>query len=130
MEVYLVWKSLRDLTLSLSPHIQQLLGEIKNNTGYDQPITLNEIKEREDVYLLDVRPSDEFNQKHILNANSIPIEELNSRLGEIPKDKLIITYCRGMFCFVADEAVKMLHHNGFNAKKIEESVLDYQIKSE
>ena len=130
IEVYLAWKGLRDLTLSVSPHVQQIMDEIRENFGYDEPSALTEIKEREDVCLLDVRPQDEYEKSHILNALSIPLNELNNRIREIPKDKLVIAYCRGMFCLEADKAVKILHTNGYNAKKIEESVLDYQIDSE
>jgi len=130
IEVYMVWKSLRDLTLSVSPHIQQTITEIRENFEYKNPLTLNEIKERKDIYLLDVRPIDEFEKGHIPQATSIPLEKLKNCLEKIPKDKLIITYCRGMFCLVADEAVKILIKNGYNAKKIEESVLDYNIISE
>lgn len=129
-EVYLVWKSLRDLTLTISPYIQDTINEIRKNNKYDAPITLDKIKERDDVYLLDARPKDEYHKGHILNAHSVPIDELNDRLNEIPKDKLVIAYCRGMFCSIADEAVKFLHTEGYNAKKIEESVLDYQISVE
>lgn len=130
MEVYMAWKSLRDLTLSVSPHIKQTIAEIRDNFEYENPLTLNEINERKDIYLLDVRPIDEYEKGHIPNATSIPLEKLKNRLEEIPKDKLVITYCRGMFCLVADEAVKILIKNGYNAKKIEESVLDYNIISE
>jgi rhodanese-related sulfurtransferase len=130
MEVYMAWKSLRDLTLSVSPHIEQTIKEIRGNFEYENPLTLNEINERKDIYLLDVRPVDEYEKGHIPKATSIPLEKLKNRLEEIPKDKLVITYCRGMFCLVADEAVKILIKNGYNAKKIEESVLDYNITSE
>ncbi|HZJ35140.1 MAG TPA: metalloregulator ArsR/SmtB family transcription factor [Gillisia sp.] len=130
MEVYVAWKSLRDLTLSVNPHVKQTITEIRDNFEYENPLTLNELNERKDIYLLDVRPIDEYEKGHIPNAISIPIEELKTRLEEIPKDKLVIAYCRGMFCLVADEAVKVLHSNGYNAKKIEESVLDYQMANE
>jgi rhodanese-related sulfurtransferase len=126
-EVYLVWKSLRDLTLTISPYIQDTINEIREYNKFDAPITLDKIKERNDVFLLDVRPKDEYDKGHILNALSLPIDELNDRLNEIPKDKLVIAYCRGMFCSIADEAVKILHTKGYSAKKIEESVLDYQL---
>lgn len=130
MEVYMAWKSLRDLTLSVSPHIEQTMTEIRESFEYENPLTLNEINERKDIYLLDVRPVDEYEKGHIPKATSIPIEKLINRLEEIPKDKLVITYCRGMFCLVADEAVKILHEKGYKAKKIEESVLDYQMAIE
>ena len=126
-EVYLVWRSLRDLTLRISPYIRDSINEIRENNEYDDPITLEKIVKRDDVYLLDVRPKDEYEKGHIPNALSVPFNELYDRLGEIPKNKLVIAYCRGMFCSIADEAVKILHTQGYNAKKIEESVLDYQI---
>lgn len=128
-EVYLAWKSLRDLTLSISPYIREAVHEIREKNKYDDPVPFEVIERRMDVYLLDVRPKDEYDKGHIPNAFSVPIEELNERMGEIPKDKLVIAYCRGMFCSIADEAVKMLHVKGYNAKKIEESVLDYQTAS-
>ena len=130
MEVYLSWKSLRDLTVSVSPHIEKILAEIRGSFDYEEPIALSEIQERRDIYLLDVRPFDEYEKNHIPKATSIPLEELKNRLEEIPKDKLVITYCRGQFCLIADEAVKVLHSNGYHAKKIEESVLDYQITTD
>jgi rhodanese-related sulfurtransferase/DNA-binding transcriptional ArsR family regulator len=129
-EVYKVWKSLRDLTLSISPYIHELMNQNRDKYMEGKLLSMDKIIDRDDVYLIDVRPKDEYDAGHIPNATSIPIQDLNIRLAEIPKDKLVITYCRGMFCSVADEAVKILLENGYNAKKIEESVLDYQIKTE
>ncbi|MBL4862620.1 MAG: metalloregulator ArsR/SmtB family transcription factor [Crocinitomicaceae bacterium] len=129
IEVYRAWKSLRELTLSSSSQVSDIMVDMQENFDYDSSYHWNDIKERKDIYLLDVRPEDEFAQNHISRATSIPLKELNDRLTEIPKNKLIITYCRGMFCLMADEAVKILHSNGFNARKIEESALDSQIDS-
>jgi len=127
MEVYKAWKGLRDLTLNISPYIQEAVHEIRKKNKYGTPIPFEEIVRRKDIFLLDVRPRDEYDKGHIPNAFSVPIEELTERMDEIPKDKFVIAYCRGMFCSIADEALKMLHTRGYNAKKIEESVLDYQI---
>lgn len=129
MDVYLAWKNLRDLTRSTTPHVDRLMDEIRENNSFDKPFSLDKIKGRTDVCLLDVRPKDEFDKGHIPNAISVPIKELSIRLDEIPRDKLVVAYCRGMFCSIADEAVNMLHEKGFNAKKIEESVLDYKIET-
>lgn len=126
-EVYVAWQRLRDLTLTISPYIREAIHEIRADNEYAEPITLDMIKDRGDVYLLDVRPKDEYQKGHIPDALSVPLDELNERLSEIPRDKLVVAYCRGMFCSIADEAVKILHAKGYNAKKIEESVLDYQI---
>jgi rhodanese-related sulfurtransferase len=105
-----------------------LLGDFRYRCHqYDLPVDLEKINEREDVCLLDVRPKDEYEKGHIPNTLSVPVDELNDRLNEIPKDKRVIAYCRGMFCSFADEAVKILHPKGFKARKIEENFIDYQI---
>ncbi len=48
------------------------------------------------VVLLDVRTKEEFAQGHIPGAQSIPINELEQRLRELPADKTqpILVYCR------------------------------------
>ena len=47
------------------------------------------------VILLDVRNQDEFDNYHIVGSLLIPVDELESRLSEIPdKDALIIVFCR------------------------------------
>jgi len=42
---------------------------------------------------LDVRGTDEWNQAHIPNSISIPLDELASRLVELPRDKEIVVVC-------------------------------------
>ena len=44
-------------------------------------------------YIIDVRPKDSYDQAHIKGAVSIPETDVPTRLGELPKDKLIVTYC-------------------------------------
>ena len=127
-EVYKAWDSLRNLTVSTSPFVNQSITEFRDTFQYDKPVSLKEITKRKDIHLLDVRPRAEYNKGKLKNAVSIPLEELADRLSELPKNKLLIAYCRGMFCTLADEAVKLLKEKGFNAKKIEESVLDTMIK--
>ena len=128
-EIYYAWKSLRDLTLEISPFAVEAVNNLKHNFDDSDKVSLSEIKERDDIFLLDVRPEDEYFKNHLPKAHSIPIEKLNHQLDQLPKDKLIIAYCRGMFCTFADEAIGILHENGFQAKKIEESVLDYHFNN-
>jgi hypothetical protein len=44
-------------------------------------------------YIVDVRTKDLFDQNHIQGAVSVPEEDLSKHLAELPKDKLIVTYC-------------------------------------
>src|ERR687887_2578601 len=60
---------------------------------------------RGDVVLVDVRPDEEFAAGHIERARSIPLEELQQRLAELPAGREVVAYCRGPFCAYAHEAV-------------------------
>jgi hypothetical protein len=43
--------------------------------------------------IVDVRAVESYNMGHIKGALSVPINAINTRLGELPRNKLIITYC-------------------------------------
>lgn len=53
-----------------------------------------EMIERGEVFILDVRTQEEYNESHIMGSTLIPVEELDSRLKELPRDKKILVYCR------------------------------------
>jgi len=122
--VYKAWTTLRDLANDISPFVGQTAEDYRKSNSYPAPTNYDKIAARKDICLLDVRPKEEFEDYSLPNALSMPLDELNDRLGELPKDMLLVAYCRGMFCTLADEAVKLLTKNGFRAKKIEEGVLD------
>ncbi len=45
------------------------------------------------VFLLDVRTPDEFRQAHLQGAVLVPIDQIERRLGEIPKNRPVLVYC-------------------------------------
>ena len=45
-------------------------------------------------FLLDVRTPQEFTSGNIPGAMNIPVDDLRSRLGELPRDRKIATYCQ------------------------------------
>ena len=45
------------------------------------------------VYLLDVRTPDEYRQAHLRGAVLLPLNDLQLRYYEIPRDKTIVVYC-------------------------------------
>ena len=47
--------------------------------------------------ILDVRTVAEYEYWHIPEAINIPYTELRARLGEVPKDRPVYTYCRSGF---------------------------------
>lgn len=44
--------------------------------------------------MLDVRTQEEWDQVHIPGATFIPLDQLESRLSELPRDQEIVVYCR------------------------------------
>lgn len=43
--------------------------------------------------LIDVRAKEAYDLSHAKGAKNIPLDQITSRLSELPKTKLIITYC-------------------------------------
>jgi rhodanese-related sulfurtransferase len=46
------------------------------------------------AFVLDVRTQQEWDEYHAPNTTLIPLEQLQSRLAELPKDKSIVVVCR------------------------------------
>ena len=82
-----------------------------------------------DVVLVDVRPAEEFAAGHITGARSIPIDELEHRLAELPADREIVAYCRGPICAYAHEAVRLLHAAGRQARRLEDGWPEWRLAS-
>ena len=78
-----------------------------------------------DVLVLDVRPEAEYRAGHLPYARSMPIQELEQKLAELPRDREVIAYCRGPFCLFAAEAVALLRKNGFRASKISDGIAEW-----
>ena len=78
-----------------------------------------------DVVVVDVRPRDEYEYDHIPGALSIPIDELESKISELPRDKRIVVYCRGHYCLYAPEAVQLLRRHGFDVVRLDEGVREW-----
>ncbi|MEU8206429.1 metalloregulator ArsR/SmtB family transcription factor [Streptosporangium sp. NPDC049046] len=92
------------------------LGDVEALHPLLQRRELAELMGRGEVVVLDVRPAEEFAAGHIDGAVSMPHDEVATRLAELPRDSLIVAYCRGRFCVMAPEAVRMLREAGFDAR--------------
>jgi rhodanese-related sulfurtransferase/predicted transcriptional regulator len=93
------------------------LGDDTEEVGREE---LVERLRRGDVVLIDVRPADEFESGHIDGARSIPIDELEGRIDELPADAEVVAYCRGPFCAYASAAVRQLQARGRQARRLKE----------
>ncbi|MGB8216719.1 MAG: rhodanese-like domain-containing protein [Candidatus Methanoperedens sp.] len=64
-----------------------------------------------EVFILDVRTQEEFDAGHINNSTLIPVQVLDKRLNELPRDKNILVYC--MTGGRSAQASQILVNNGF-----------------
>lgn len=83
--------------------------------------------QRGTVVVLDVRPHEEFDAGHIAGAVSMPLDELQERLGELPQDVEVVAYCRGPYCVLAPQAVELLNARGFRARRLDEGLPEWRL---
>jgi rhodanese-related sulfurtransferase len=128
--VFLAWRALRDLAVSRLAEIDQLVSTYLRDRDALERVGVDELRERLEaghVVVLDVRPESEYRSGHIAGARSLPLAELEARLGEIPKDQEVVAYCRGPYCIFADDAVAFLNAKGYRARRFELGFPDWQV---
>ncbi len=111
--------------LELRLALQQMMAEPDRLAQVGRKELLAQAK-RGEVVVLDVRPPSEFDTAHLPYARSVPLSELAQRLAELPRDVDIVAYCRGPFCLMSDEAVKLLREHGYRARKTFDGVSEWQ----
>ncbi|MCP9956459.1 ArsR/SmtB family transcription factor [Streptomyces sudanensis] len=79
------------------------------------------------VVVLDVRPVEEYRAGHIPGAVSIPVGELAERIGELPEDAEVVVYCRGEYCGLAHDAVRLLTDRGRRAIRLRDGMLEWRL---
>jgi rhodanese-related sulfurtransferase len=115
-----LWLALRDASVSQLADVERAvrtyLGDDVDAIGRDELIAR---LRKGDVVVVDVRPTEEFDAGHIRGARSLPLDELEDRLAELPADREIVAYCRGPFCAYAHQAVRRLQSAGRSARRLD-----------
>ncbi len=70
-----------------------------------------------EVTVIDVRPKDEYTAGHFPGAVSVPMEDLERKIRDLPAGCEIIAYCRGPYCLLSHEAVRLIQDSGLRAKR-------------
>jgi rhodanese-related sulfurtransferase len=120
-------RSLADLQLAQVERALDLYRDRRHEFPTLSPVEVQERLRHNEALLLDVRPSVEYEAAHIPGALSIPYNELENRLAELPTNKLIIAYCRGPYCVYADDALGVLAAHGWAVARLEEGVVEWQL---
>lgn len=124
-----LWLELRAVAEQQLAEVDRALDAYRSHRHEFEQISADELLTRlrqNEAILLDVRPQPEYEAGHLPGAISIPIDELERRLDELPSDKIVVAYCRGPYCVYADEALRLLSQQGRRAARLEEGVLEWQ----
>lgn len=79
----------------------------------------------EDAFLLDVREEVEYEIGHLDKATLIPLGTLRDNLDRLPKDRLIVVYCKvGLRGYLAE---RILKENGFNCANLSGGWTSWQL---
>lgn len=122
------WVTIRllaeDRLFELQDAVQQLSANTHEWVESDRQELLRKAKAG-DIVVIDVRPEVEYLTGHLPFARSIPLLELKERLTELPKDRPVVAYCRGPFCFMSSDAVKILRMQGVQALQLRDGVAEW-----
>lgn len=103
-------------------------GLIRNLPSVPQGLTTFEFQamlKNSRPTIIDVRPKEEFAAGHIPGALSVPLDELDTRIDELPKNQPVVAVCRGPHCRMANWAVGTLRDQGFDARRYEDGMLEW-----
>ena len=108
---------------------ERLVREHFGDRSDAEPVQMDELLKRarsENVVILDTRPATEYAAGHIAGAISVPVDDLQQRLRQLPKRKDYVAYCRGPYCVYADRAVEILRSNGRRARRLLEGFPEWR----
>lgn len=123
-----LWEHLRTVAQRHRPHTElarrTYLGP-EDTDAIDTAELLRRL-DRGDTVILDVRPEPEYAAGHLPGAIHIPLDQLSERMAELPQGTEILAYCRGRYCVLAHDAVRVLTANGFTARRAADGVVEWR----
>jgi rhodanese-related sulfurtransferase/DNA-binding transcriptional ArsR family regulator len=109
--------------------LERLVREHFGDRSDAEAVEMQELLKRarsKRVVVLDTRPPNEYAAGHIAGAISVPVDDLQRRLRQLPKGKDYVAYCRGPYCVYADRAVEILRSNGRQARRLREGFPEWR----
>lgn len=128
-DIAALWDHLRRVAQRHRPHTElarrAYLGP-EDTTAVDTDELLRRL-DGGDTVILDVRPDPEYTAGHLPGAVHIPLDELTQRLSELPPGREIVAYCRGRYCVLAHDAVRLLNRHGMTARRAADGILEWKL---
>lgn len=124
-----LWESVRRVAQAHRPHTE-LARRAYLGPEDTEAVGTDELLRRlasGDAVVVDVRPDPEYAGGHLPGAVHIPLDELSDRIAELPRDREVVAYCRGQYCVLAHDAVRLLGAQGFRARRAADGVLEWRL---
>ena len=124
-----VSKAIRTVAEERLAELDSLVRHHFGDRSSAEPVQMEELLKRlraQAVVILDTRPANEYVAGHIAGAISVPVDELQRRLRQLPRDKEYVAYCRGPYCVYADHAVDILRSKGRRARRLLEGFPEWR----
>ncbi len=102
-----------DLT-RLKEHFELKLQAVKQLADVVHSVKHDDL----DLVLLDLRDREDYRRGHIKGALSMPLEEIDKRCRDLPRDKDIVTYCYNQYCHLSTLGALKLVEHGIPAKEM------------
>ena len=127
--VFELSRTLRTVAERRLAELERIVSEQFVDRSEAEAVSIKELLRRArsgEVVVLDTRPAGEYAAGHIPGALSMPVDDLEKRLKELPRRKAYVAYCRGPYCIYADRAVEILKANGRRAQRLREGFPDWR----
>jgi rhodanese-related sulfurtransferase len=124
-----LWLELRAVGEKQLDEVDQALNAYRTRRHKFEKVTIDELRDRlraGKAVLIDAQPGVEYQAGHLPQALPIPLDELERRLDELPRNRTLIVYCRGPLCVIADDALAVLSKQGRRVARLEEGVAEWQ----
>jgi rhodanese-related sulfurtransferase len=123
------YRALRRLAEQRLAELDRLVHDYFGGVDGLEPVGRSELLRRArsgHAVVIDVRPREEFEAGHIAGAMSIPLPLLEKRLPDISPTRESVAYCRGPYCVLAAEAVRLLRRRGYQALRLQEGYTEWR----
>ncbi len=128
-DVFGLLRSIETLGRKRLAEVDQIVQLYYESRDELEPVSAAELRRRlgdDQVILVDVRPREEYEGGHIPGALSVPPDEVEHRLAQLPHDREIVAYCRGEYCLFSLDAVRHLRAKGYRARRLAIGLPDWR----
>lgn len=130
-DVVTLFTSMRNVAQHHSADVDRALGAYFGDAGLGdvEEVTREQVLEMLATgkpIVIDVRPAEEYAAGHIPGARSVPFGELAGQASALRGRHEVIAYCRGAYCVMAHDAVRLLASAGVPARRLQDGMLEWR----